>query len=135
VSYSGICVGWGWTKTVNCMRNNRIAGNYVHHYAKHMYDVGGIYTLSAQPGTIITDNRIDSIYHPAYVHDPEHWFWFYFDEGSSYITIKDNWCPGDKFMHNSNGPGNTWENNGPMVIDRIKMAAGIRVANTHIKYE
>ena len=135
VSYSGICVGWGWTKTVNCMRNNRIAGNYVHHYAKHMYDVGGIYTLSAQPGTIITDNRIDSIYHPSYAHDPGHWFWFYFDEGSSYITIRDNWCPGDKFMRNSNGPGNTWENNGPMVIDRIKMAAGIRVANTHIKYE
>jgi hypothetical protein len=135
VSYSGICVGWGWTKTVNCMRNNRVAGNYVHHYARHMYDVGGIYTLSAQPGTIITDNRIDSIYHPAYVHDPQHWFWFYFDEGSSYITIRDNWCPGDKFMRNANGPGNTWENNGPMVPDRIKEAAGIRIANTHIRYE
>ncbi len=135
VSYSGICVGWGWTKTVNCMSNNRIAGNYVHHYAKHMYDAGGIYTLSAQPGTVITDNHIDSIYHPAYVHDPQHWFWFYFDEGSSYILIRDNWCPGEKFMRNSNGPGNTWENNGPMVLDRIKLAAGIRVANTHIKYE
>ncbi|HEY4061083.1 MAG TPA: right-handed parallel beta-helix repeat-containing protein [Puia sp.] len=125
VSYSGICVGWGWTKTVNCMRNNRIVGNYVHQYAKHMYDVGGIYTLSAQPGTLISENRIDSIYHPVYAHDPNHWFWFYFDEGSSYITIRDNWCPGDKFMHNSNGPGNTWENNGPMVSDQIKNAAGL----------
>lgn len=125
VSYSGICVGWGWTKTVNCLRNNRIVANYVHHYAKHMYDVGGIYTLSAQPGTLITNNRIDSIYHPPYAHDPHHWFWFYFDEGSSYITIKDNWCPGDKFMHNSNGPGNTWENNGPAVDEKIKNAAGI----------
>jgi SSS family transporter len=126
VSYSGICVGWGWTRTANCMRNNRIIGNYVHHYAKHMYDVGGIYTLSAQPGTLIAENRIDSIYHPAYVHDPNHWFWFYFDEGSSYITIRDNWCPGEKFMRNSNGPGNTWENNGPMVADKIKNEAGIK---------
>ena len=125
VSYSGICVGWGWTRTVNCMRNNQIIGNYVHHYAKHMFDVGGIYTLSAQPGTLITNNRIDSIYHPVYAHDPHHWFYFYFDEGSSYITIKDNWCPEDKFMRNSNGPGNTWENNGPMVADSIKQAAGI----------
>ena len=126
VSYSGICVGWGWTRTVNCMRNNHITGNYVHHYAKHMFDVGGIYTLSAQPGTFITDNRIDSIYHPPYAHDPHHWFYFYFDEGSSYITIKDNWCPEEKFMRNSNGPGNTWENNGPMVADSVKQTAGIR---------
>ncbi|HEY8968554.1 MAG TPA: right-handed parallel beta-helix repeat-containing protein, partial [Puia sp.] len=103
VSYSGICVGWGWTRTVNCMRNNHIVGNYVHHYAKHMYDVGGIYTLSAQPGTVIMENRIDSIYHPDYVHDPQHWFYFYFDEGSSYITIRNNWCPGEKFMRNANG--------------------------------
>jgi len=126
VSYSGICVGWGWTRTVNCMKNNKIIGNYVHHYAKHMYDVGGIYTLSAQPGTLIAENCIDSIYHPEYAHDPKHWFYFYFDEGSSYITIRDNWCPEEKFMRNSNGPGNTWEDNGPMVSDRIKRAAGIQ---------
>jgi sugar phosphate isomerase/epimerase len=126
VSYSGICVGWGWTRTVNCMHDNRIVGNYVHHYAKHLYDVGGIYTLSAQPGTLITGNRIDSIYHPPYVHDPHHWFYFYFDEGSSGITIKDNWCPEEKFMRNANGPGNVWENNGPMVADSIKQNAGIQ---------
>jgi hypothetical protein len=126
VSYSGICVGWGWTRTVNSLRNNQITGNYVHHYAKHLFDVGGIYTLSAQPGTTITGNRIDSIDHPPYAHDPNHWFYFYFDEGSSYITIKDNWCPGEKFMRNANGPGNTWENNGPMVADSIKQTAGIR---------
>jgi hypothetical protein len=126
VSYSGICVGWGWTRTVNCMRNNRIIGNSVKRYAKHMFDVGGIYTLSAQPGTVIAENYIDSIYHPVYAHDPKHWFYFYFDEGSSYITIKNNWCPEEKFMHNANGPGNTWENNGPMVDEKIKQSAGIQ---------
>ncbi|HEY6900564.1 MAG TPA: right-handed parallel beta-helix repeat-containing protein, partial [Puia sp.] len=126
VAYSGICVGWGWTRTVNCMKNNRIIGNYVHHYARHMFDVGGIYTLSAQPGTLIEENRIDSIYHPVYAHDPKHWFYFYFDEGSSYITIRNNWCPEEKFMHNANGPGNTWENNGPMVDDKIKQNAGMQ---------
>jgi hypothetical protein len=125
VSYSGICVGWGWTKQPNCMRNNRIEANHVHHYARHMFDVGGIYTLSAQPGTVITGNYIDSIYHPSYAHDPQHWFYFYFDEGSSYITIRDNWCPSEKFMRNANGPGNTWQNNGPMADVRIKQTAGI----------
>ena len=125
VSYSGICVGWGWLKAVNCMRNNRMYANYVHHYAKHMYDVGGLYTLSAQPGSVISENCIDSIYHPSYVHDPHHWFYFYLDEGSGYINIHDNWCPEEKVMRNANGPGNTWENNGPNVSEKIKRAAGL----------
>ncbi|MFO7658294.1 MAG: right-handed parallel beta-helix repeat-containing protein, partial [Bacteroidales bacterium] len=49
LNYSGICIGWGWTKTITCMKNNMIHANYIHHFAKNMYDVGGIYTLSAQP--------------------------------------------------------------------------------------
>jgi hypothetical protein len=125
VSYTGISLGWGWTKTVNCMRNNRVHANYIHHYAKHMYDVAGIYTLSAQCGTEITENRIEAIYHPPYVHDPNHWFYLYTDEGSSFITIKNNWCPEGKFLQNANGPGNTWENNGPVVSEDIKNKAGI----------
>lgn len=106
VSYSGISLGWGWTQTVNCMRNNRVHGNLIHHYAKHMYDVAGIYTLSAQPKTFITENCVHSIYRPSYVHDPNHWFYLYTDEGSSFITVRDNWTEGDKFLQNANGPGN-----------------------------
>jgi hypothetical protein len=124
VSYSGISLGWGWTKTVNCMRNNRVADNYIHHYARHMYDVAGIYTLSAQSKSEITGNRVESIYHPPYAHDPNHWFYLYTDEGSSFITVRDNWCPAEKFLQNANGPGNTWLNNGPMVSDSIKNNAG-----------
>jgi hypothetical protein len=126
VSYSGICVGWGWTKTINAMRNNRIYANKVHHYAKHMYDVGGMYTLSAMPGTMIYENYIDSIYKAPYAHDPKHWFYYYLDEGSSYITIKNNWSPSEKVMRNANGPGNTWENNGPKVADSVKTNAGLQ---------
>jgi hypothetical protein len=126
VSYSGISVGWGWTKTVNCMRNNRIHANYIHGYAKHNYDVAGIYTLSVQSKAEITENRVERIYKPSYAHDPNHWFYLYTDEGSSFITIKDNWCPEEKFLRNANGPGNTWENNGPMVSEEIKNNAGIK---------
>lgn len=111
VSYSGISLGWGWTQTVNCMRNNRVHDNHIHHYAKHMYDVAGIYTLGAQPKTFVTGNRIHSIYRPSYVHDPNHWFYLYTDEGSSFITVRDNLTEGDKHLQNANGPGNTWENN------------------------
>jgi hypothetical protein len=125
VSYTGISVGWGWTKTANAMSDNHITANKINHYARYMYDVAGIYTLSAQAGTVISKNYVDSIYKAPYPHDPHHWFYLYLDEGSSNITVKDNWTPSDKFLKNANGPGNVWENNGPMVDDKIKASAGL----------
>ena len=126
VSYSGISMGWGWTKTVNAMKNNAITANKIHHYGKHMYDVAGIYTLSAQPQSVIQENVIDSIYNAPYAHLPEHWFYLYTDEGSSYFTIKDNWTPAEKYLQNANGPGNLWQDNGPKVADEIKRNAGLQ---------
>ena len=128
VPYSGISLGWGWTQTVNCMRNNRVHANLIHHYAKHMYDVAGIYTLGSQPKSYVTENCVHSIYKPGYVHDPNHWFYLYTDEGSSFITVRDNWTEGEKYLQNANGPGNVWENNGPMVDNVIRERAGVEAA-------
>ena len=125
VPYSGISLGWGWTQTVNCMRNNRVHANLIHHYAKHMYDVAGIYTLGSQPKSYVTENCVHSIYKPGYVHDPNHWFYLYTDEGSSFITVRDNWTEGEKYLQNANGPGNVWENNGPKVDSVIHERAGL----------
>lgn len=125
VPYSGISLGWGWTQTVNCMRNNRVHANLIHHYAKHMYDVAGIYTLGSQPKSYVTENCVHSIYKPGYVHDPNHWFYLYMDEGSSFITVRDNWTEGEKYLQNANGPGNVWENNGPKVDSVIRERAGL----------
>lgn len=125
VPYSGISLGWGWTQTVNCMRNNRVHANLIHHYAKHMYDVAGIYTLGSQPKSYVTENCVHSIYKPGYVHDPNHWFYLYTDEGSSFITIRDNWTEGEKYLQNANGPGNVWENNGPKVDNDVRERAGL----------
>lgn len=124
VSYSGISLGWGWNRNLVCMKNNLIQRNNIHHYAKHMYDVAGIYTLGAQPGTLISENWVHDICKPSYVHDPEHWFYLYTDEGSSYIRVQNNCTDSVKFLQNANGPGNIWENNGPMVNDSIKTNAG-----------
>jgi hypothetical protein len=126
VSYTGISMGWGWTKTSNAMKNNTISGNKIHHYGKHMYDVSGIYTLSAQPNSLITENYIDSIYNATYAHLPDHWFYIYTDEGSSFFTVKDNWTPSSKFLQNANGPGNLWLNNGNLVVETIKQNAGLQ---------
>lgn len=125
VSYSGISMGWGWNQQACSMSNNLVQGNLIHHYAKHMYDTAGIYTLGSQPHTFIQENVVKDIYKPGYVHDPNHWFYLYTDEGSSCITVRNNWTPSEKFLKNANGPCNNWENNGPNVNDSIKSKAGI----------
>lgn len=126
LNYSGICVGWGWTPTISCLKNNRVFANNIHHFAKNMYDVGGIYTLSAQPGTEICNNYIHHLEKAPYAHIPEHYQYIYLDERSSYIQIKNNWTEKDKFFSNTPGSGNEWENNGPQVSEEIKNAAGIQ---------
>lgn len=135
VAYSAISLGWGWTQTVNCMRNNRVHANHIYNYAKHMYDVAGIYTLGAQPKSFVTENSVHSIYRPSYVHDPEHWFYLYTDEGSAFITVKDNWTEGDKYLQNANGPCNLWENNGTEVADSIRTRAGLQPSFHYLKEE
>ncbi len=125
VSYSGISVGWGWSPEPNMMRNNRIVANKIHHYGKWNYDCSGIYTLSAQPNSVIEENYIDSIYKSPIAHLPSHWFYLYTDEGSSGFNIHNNWTPSQKFLQNANGPGNVWSNNGPQVHDSVKQNAGL----------
>jgi len=135
VSYSGISMGWGWTAAANAMENNRIIGNKIHHYGKHNYDCSGIYTLSAQPGSVISENYIDSIYKAPYAHLPSHWFYIYTDEGSSGITVKNNWAPSEKFLQNANGPNNEWSNNGPMVNENVKLNAGVQAEFKYLAKE
>ncbi len=125
IPYSGISMGWGWTPAKNIMERNSIRYNKIHHYGRTNYDCAGIYTLSAQPGTVIEENDIDSIYKAPYAHLPTHWFYLYTDEGSSGITVRNNWTPAQKYLQNNNGPDNHWENNGPQVATAIKENAGL----------
>lgn len=127
-SYTGISVGWGWTKMTNALCDNFIHANHVHRIATRLGDTAGIYTLSVQPGTMVSENYVHDIKMSPYVPDPDHWYYLYLDEGSSFITVRDNWCPAEKFLKNANGPGNVWENNGPQVSDKIRVAAGLEPA-------
>ena len=47
------------------------------------------------------------------------------DEGSSFITERDNWTEGEKYQQKAKGPGNVWENNGPKVDSVIRGRAGL----------
>jgi hypothetical protein len=47
--------------------------------------------------------------------------------------VQDNWCPTEKFLANANGPNNVWKNNGPMVSEAIKQAAGLEPAYQNLR--
>jgi hypothetical protein len=128
LNYSGIAIGWGWTKTISCMRNNRVSANHIHHFAQNMYDVGGVYTLSPQPHTEISGNHIHHLAKAPYAHDPTHYQYIYLDENSSYIRVLNNWTEEEKFFSNRPGPGNEWKNNGPQVSEEIRNRAGLEPA-------
>jgi hypothetical protein len=125
-SYSGISVGWGWTRTPNAMSGNVVRANRIEKFATRMADTAGIYMLGAQPGSMVERNVIEQPTFTPWVHDPEHWGYVYLDEGSSFTTVRDNWSPAEKFIKNANGPGNVWINNGPMVDAAVRDEAGRR---------
>ena len=114
VNYSGICVGWGWTPHDTGMRNNRITGNHVRDFALQLYDAGGIYTLSNQPGSEISGNTIENLGEAPYATN-DRGFYIYLDEATDGYTIRDNRCPEERFGTNKPGPAVRWLHNGPAV--------------------
>jgi len=90
--YSGISVGWTWGYKTSLAYNNIIEYNQIHHIGKperekeaFLSDMGGIYTLGIQPGTILRKNKIYNI--SAYRYGG---WGIYLDEGSSEIIVYGN---------------------------------------------
>jgi hypothetical protein len=110
VNYSGICVGWGWTPEDTGMRNNLICDNSVTDYARQLYDAGGIYTLSNQPGSAITDNVIGRP-GPAPYATNDRGFCIYLDARTDGYVIDRNLCE-PLFGDNHPGPNVRWGMNG-----------------------
>ena len=84
--YTGISTGWTWGYRETPSRNNRIEHNLIHDIgAGILSDMGGIYTLGVQPGTIVRGNHL----HHIWSHDYGGWG-VYLDEGSSHLLIEHN---------------------------------------------
>ena len=108
VNYSGICVGWGWTPHDTGMKNNHIVDNKVSYYARQLYDAGGIYTLSNQPGSSICNNEISQPF-PAPYATNDRGFTIYLDAHTDGFTITGNTTEGrlirrDEIGDNQPGP-------------------------------
>ena len=107
--YTAISVGWTWGYGPNQSKGNLIAFNHLHGIGKEMLsDMGGIYTLGEQPGTVIRNNLIHDISSFTYGG-----WGIYTDEGSSDILIRDNIVYGCKSagFHQHYGRDNIVRNN------------------------
>ncbi|MBQ8389320.1 MAG: right-handed parallel beta-helix repeat-containing protein [Clostridia bacterium] len=84
--YSGISVGWVWGYADSATYGNIIRGNHIYDIGKgNLSDMGGIYLLGKQRGTVVAENRIHGIRRRTYG------AWgIYLDEGSSYVTVERN---------------------------------------------
>ena len=85
--------------------------------------MGGIYTLSSQPGSEIKNNRIEDLHKAPYATN-DRAFYIYFDEATDGYTVTGNWCPKELFGYNQPGKNMLIKGNGPKVDKATKEAAG-----------
>ena len=77
---------WGYQRSAS--HDNLIAFNHIHNIGQGLLsDMGGIYTLGVQPGTVIRNNLIHDVRSAHY----GGWC-IYPDEGSSHLLIENNIC-------------------------------------------
>ncbi len=122
--YTGISCGWVWGYTASVTRDNIISKNHIYNLGQGLLsDMGGVYLLGLQPGTVVSGNLIHDI------KSREYGGWaLYTDEGSSYITLENNICynTSDNSYHQHYGSMNTVRNN----IFAFSKGEMIRVSRT-----
>jgi hypothetical protein len=123
--YDGIDIGWGWGvndvggsavyrsarrgyydhpdnlvyDTPTLHRRVVVANNRIYNIKRVFHDGGAIYNLSASPDTLITEN---------YIYDIPGRIALYLDEGSRYITVRNNVVDGAAVWLTVNTQNDYW---------------------------
>ena len=110
LSYSGISVGWVWGYSENPSYGHLIEKNRIHDVGVRgeLSDMGAIYLLGYQPGTLVRGNYVHDVNRAAYGG-----WGLYPDEGSSGITFEGNVVArcATGCLHQHYGRQNTYRNN------------------------
>lgn len=111
--YTAISVGWSWGYGYSVTYNNQICDNLIYNIGQGwLSDMGGIYTLGIQNGTVLSGNVIHNV-----AADPDeggYGGWgIYLDEGSSGISVEKNlaFACGSDCYHLHYGENNIVRNN------------------------
>jgi len=94
--YTAVSLGWGWgAEDPTIAKNNKVQNNYIHDHMQKLFDGGGIYSLSAQPGNIYSGNVITK--------QKNEFGAIYLDDGSWNIEVSSNVIYDNKRTFNAKG--------------------------------
>ncbi len=107
--YTAISLGWTWGYGPTAAHDNRIEFNNLYNIGRGLLsDMGCIYSLGVQPGTVERNNLCHDVTRYAYGG-----WGIYLDEGSSHITVENNvvYRTEDGGFHQHYGQENVVRNN------------------------
>ncbi len=131
--YTGISCGWIWGYAYHVTKNINISRNLIYNIGQGwLSDMGGIYMLGKQPGTVLSENVIHNV--AADPGEGGYGGWgIYLDEGSSFMDVEKNlvYACGNQSFNVHYGEGNIIRNNIAALSGEGLVSPGIDKGETH----